>query len=177
MIPFINQHTNSLCHDKIRYGYVQEVRYIGQFNIEDSLGYLVARAHQVFSSYFKEKLNDYNLTPPQFGTLAFLWKYDGISQIQLGQLMNKDRTTISGIIDRLEKEELVARQSDPNDRRAHLIFLTPRGACLKDVLQGIAEQANLEITAMLSEQERNLLRSLLRKILEHSISFNNNSKD
>jgi len=73
---------------------------ITKFDIEDSLGHLVAKVHQRFSSRFKEKLTGYNITPPQFGTLAFLWKYGEMSQVQLGEKMLKDRTTISGIIDR-----------------------------------------------------------------------------
>ncbi|AEF94988.1 transcriptional regulator, MarR family [Desulfotomaculum nigrificans CO-1-SRB] len=137
----------------------------GQFNIEDSLGYLISKAHQWFSLCFKEKLAEYNLTPPQFGALAFLWKQDGISQVHLGNMMGKDRTTIGGIIDRLEKEDLVVRQSDPEDRRTNLIFLTEKGAGLKDTLEQIAAQTNLEVTAPLTDGERGQLRELLKKIL------------
>lgn len=142
--------------------------WIDLFNIEDSLGYLVARVHQVFSSRFKESLGEYNLTPPQFGTLAFLWKNNGISQVQLGTLMMKDRTTIGGIIDRLEKEGLVLRQDDPADRRTHLVFLTSRGADLKMELEEIAARTILEVTSMLTDIEREQFRFLLRKILDNS---------
>lgn len=127
----------------------------------------MAKVHQVFSFSFGEKLNEYNLTPAQFGTLAFLWKKDGISQIQLGNMMHKDRTTISGIIDRLEKENLVVRQSNPKDRRTHLIFLTPKGAALKEELEQLAVQTNLEVTEMLTEKDCELFRSILKKILDH----------
>lgn len=138
---------------------------IKQFNIEDSLGHLVAKAHQVFSTHFKRRLCDYNLTPPQFGVLAYLWKQDGISQIQLGEMTYKDRTTISGIIDRLEKEGLVTRRGDPGDRRTNLIFLTPKGAGLQGPLVEIASSTNREVARMLTEEEKELLRALLKKIL------------
>lgn len=137
-----------------------------EFRIEESLGHLVAKTHQLFSGYFKKKLEGFGLTPPQFGTLAFLWKKDGISQIRLAQLMRKDRTTMSGIVVRLEKEGLVVRRPDPEDRRARLVYLTPKGAGLRQTLEEIAQKSVSELTATLSERERRLLASLLRKILE-----------
>ena len=129
---------------------------------------MVAKAHQVFSSHFKELLEDYNLTPSQFGTLAFLWHNDGASQVQLGNKMRKDRTTISGIIDRLEKEQLVQRKEDPTDRRAHLIYLTPKALTIRERLEDLATQANMDVTSMLSEKERTTLREILKKIIEGS---------
>ncbi|WP_238492583.1 MarR family winged helix-turn-helix transcriptional regulator [Desulfotruncus alcoholivorax] len=129
---------------------------------------MVAKAHQVFSSYFKELLEDYNLTPSQFGTLAFLWHNDGASQVQLGQKMRKDRTTISGIIDRLEKEQLVQRKEDPMDRRAHLIYLTPKALAIRGRLEELAIKANKDVTSMLSEQERAALGVILKKIIDGS---------
>ncbi len=139
-----------------------------EFKVEESLGHLVAKVHQIFSSRFKEKLKEYNITPPQFGTLAFLWHHEGISQIQLAYLTRKDRTTTSGIIDRLEKENLVMRKSRSGDRRTHLIYVTKRGRELQSVLENIATGTNLEVTSMLTQQERELLRSLLKKILNNT---------
>jgi DNA-binding MarR family transcriptional regulator len=80
--------------------------------------------------------------------------------------MNKDRTTISGIVDRLEKEGLVARSRNPEDRRTHLIYLTPRAFDLKDELEWLATQANTEATAMLTKTEKEQLEKILIKILE-----------
>ncbi len=128
----------------------------------------MAKTHQHFASCFKDKLNKYNLTPPQFATMAFLWIDDGLSQIQLGNLMNTDRTTISGIIDRLEKEGLVARRSNPEDRRTHLIYLTPEGSALQGELEALAVQVNKEVTAMLTDGEREQLGIILKKILDGS---------
>ena len=77
--------------------------------------------------------------------------------------MGKDRTTIGGIIDRLEKESLVTRQSDPGDRRTNLVYLTAMGAGLKDTLEQRAVQVNSEVTEALTDDERDQLRALLRK--------------
>jgi len=139
---------------------------VERYEVEKSLGFLLAKTHQYFSSFFKEKLNKYSLTPPQFAMLAFLWKRDGLSQIQLGNCMNTDRTTISGIVDRLEKDGLVTRRRDPEDRRTYLINLTPRAFALQDEMEEMATQAKYEVTAMLSDGEKEQLERILRKILD-----------
>ena len=138
---------------------------ITNFNIEESLGFLLSKAQQLSYQNFREKLTGYNLTPPQFGTLGFLWQQDGLTQVQLGTRMQMDRTTMSGIIDRLEKEGLVIRKNNPQDRRAHLLFLTKKGTELENTLSILAHQTNLELSSPLSESERVLLISLLKRIL------------
>jgi hypothetical protein len=59
----------------------------GGFDIEKSLGFLLAKCHQKAFQIFREKLVPHNLTPPQFAVLAFLWKKGGQSQIQLGTVI------------------------------------------------------------------------------------------
>lgn len=98
--------------------------------------------------------------------LAFLWKNDGSSQIQLGNCMHKDRTTISGIVDRLEKDGLVTRRKNPEDRRTHLIFLTPGGLALRNELENMAALVNSGATFMLTGGEKEQLEIILKKILD-----------
>ena len=72
--------------------------------IEKSVGFLLAKAYQRACAIFKEEFENYDLTPQQFGLLAFLWMEDGLSQTELSVKSQIDRTTIGGLIDRLEKE-------------------------------------------------------------------------
>ena len=113
---------------------------------------------------FRAELEPYYLTPPQFGILAFLWKQDGISQTQLSTLMSIDRTTLSGIIDRLEKRRLVERREHHGDRRAHLVYLTPEGLGCRDALSQAADKINAAISEKLTEPEKKQLVELLQKI-------------
>ena len=106
----------------------------------------------------------YNLTPPQFAILAFLWKQDGLSQAQLGALMSMDRTTLSGIIDRLEKRKLVERREHPGDRRAYLLYLTPEGLGCRDALSQASDKINAAISDNLTGAEKEQLVGLLQKM-------------
>lgn len=134
------------------------------FNIDDSISFLLAKCHQKAFHIFKQKLEPYHLTPPQLATLAFLWKKDSVNQIQLGELMGVDRTTISGIVDRLERGGLVKRESDPGDRRSCMLCLTEKGRSLEQELVPMAMEVNNALAQSLTDADVEQLVSLLKKI-------------
>ncbi|AGL02787.1 MarR family winged helix-turn-helix transcriptional regulator [Desulfoscipio gibsoniae] len=136
----------------------------GGFDIKDSLGFFIAKCHQKAFHIFREKLLPYNLTPPQFSVLAFLWKNDGQSQIQLGTALEMDRTTTSGIIDRMENQGLVIRRPNPEDRRVFMIYLTEAGREMEHTVSRLSHEANAEVAANLSAKEKETLLALLKKL-------------
>ncbi len=137
---------------------------MADFDIEKSVGFLLAKAHQRLYACFRDELRDYGITPPQFALLAFLWKRDGLSQVELAEKTTIDRSTIGGLLDRLEKGELVCRQPNPTDRRAYLIHLTQRGAALQDELGRRALRVRKQAMAGLTADEYATLCRLLDKI-------------
>lgn len=134
------------------------------YDIENSIGFLLAKAYQRGFALFKDHLDPYGLTPPQFSLLAFLWKEDGLSQTALSQKTLIDRTTIGGLVDRLEKLGLVKRLPHPEDRRAYRICLTNRGKELENELCATAAKVLAGFLAPLSEEEQTNLCHLLKKI-------------
>jgi DNA-binding MarR family transcriptional regulator len=132
--------------------------------IEKSVGFLLAKSYQRACALFNEEFAGYDLTPQQFGLLAFLWIEDGLSQTELSARSQIDRTTTGGIIDRLEKEGLVERRPHPDDRRAYQVFLTPRGKSRENELCNVAERVHAKVTAPLTTEEQATLIRLLEKI-------------
>ncbi len=136
-------------------------------DIEKSFSFLISKAHQRIHAYFRDHLSPYNLTPQQFSLLAFLWQEDCLSQAQLAQRSDIDRTTLSGLIDRLEKQKLVTRQPRPGDRRAYLVALTEEGEALQNILAPVAMNMRQHICANLQPGEYEQLCGLLTKLLSH----------
>jgi DNA-binding MarR family transcriptional regulator len=133
-------------------------------DIEKSIGFLLAKAYQRACAIFKEEFDAFDLTPQQFGLLAFLWIEDGLSQSELSARSQIDRTTMGGIIDRLEKEGLVRRDPHPDDRRAFQVFLTERGKSLEEELCAVANRVIDKVVAPLTVKEHTTLIRLLEKI-------------
>jgi DNA-binding MarR family transcriptional regulator len=132
--------------------------------ISNSVGFLLAKAYQRACALYKEKFDNYCLTPQQFGLLRFLWEEDGITQIELSSRSQIDRTTIGGLIDRLEQSGLVQRLTHPEDRRAYRISLTEAGKGLEKELTPLAEELHRAILAPLTPEEAKSLVAILRKL-------------
>ena len=132
--------------------------------IANSVGFLLAKAYQRACAIYKEQFDKYELTPQQFGLLRFLWEEDGITQVELSNRSQIDRTTIGGLIDRLEQSGLLQRLPHPDDRRAYRISLTARGKSLEAELTPLAEELHRKILAPLSPEEIETLTAILQKL-------------
>ena len=130
--------------------------------VENSLGFLLAKAYQRAFAIFKNELEFYELTPPQFGILRFLWQEDGMTQVELSEKCQVDRTTLGGLIDRLERNCLVERHPHPNDRRAYLIRLTTKGKTLEAPLLECSKRATAKLTSGLHDDEIGELTRMLQ---------------
>ena len=89
---------------------------------------------------------------------------DGLAPAVLAQQAGVSRATVTGLIDGLEREALVARQADASDRRALRICLTPRG---RQVAQAVFAQHGHWIASLfgaLDAAERTQLARLLDKV-------------
>lgn len=71
------------------------------------------------------------MTPVQYALLKVLWERDGRSGAELGERLQLDSATITGVLDRLERAGLAERRADPRDRRVNRIALTAEGRALQ----------------------------------------------
>jgi DNA-binding MarR family transcriptional regulator len=111
------------------------------YDIEQSIGFLLAKAYQRGWATLREEIDQYDLTPPQFALLSFLWQQDGLTQVELSEKSQVDRSTIGGLIDRLERGGFLERRQLPQDRRAYKIYLTERGKSMEDTLSACADRS------------------------------------
>jgi|GEM_PF-309297 len=73
----------------------------------------------------------WEISPSQFNVLNLLYSApEGMSQSDLSRLLIMHRSNATGLIDRLERRQLVRRESNPTDRRAYRVVITPAGADL-----------------------------------------------
>ncbi|MDI9466589.1 MAG: MarR family winged helix-turn-helix transcriptional regulator [Syntrophomonadaceae bacterium] len=77
--------------------------------------------------YYNNKLAPYGITIVQSWVLFYLSTHNGSSLKDIAAAVQLDSPVVTGLIDRLEKEGLVVREEDPEDRRSLKICLTPRG--------------------------------------------------
>lgn len=82
-----------------------------------------------------------DITVEQLSLLIALWKKEGISQQDLGEFVDKDRPSVTRLLDNMEKNNLVVRITSEFDRRVRLIYLTKNGKDIQSVLIKNSETA------------------------------------
>jgi DNA-binding MarR family transcriptional regulator len=135
------------------------------FVIDDSLGYLVNRVARSMANQLAEELRPAGVGIGQWAVLMFLWARDGMSQAELSRVVAIEPPTMVRTIDRMVRDRLVTRASDPDDGRVSRIWLTDRGRSLRDELVPKAVAVNAANLGRLTATERSTLRRLLGKLL------------
>lgn len=133
----------------------------GMYDVEKSIGFLLSKGYQRAWAILREEIEQYDLTPPQFALLCFLWQQDGLTQVELSEKGQIDRSTVGGLIDRLERGGLLERRQHPQDRRAYRICLTEQGKAMENTLSACAERSLQRFTSGLNEHEVKELRRML----------------
>lgn len=130
--------------------------------------YLISRATLAVTSQLKKGFAAaglLTLKPAYLGVLLCLWIEDRLQGNELGKRAGLEPSTMTGLLDRMEKDGLVKREPDPNDRRANRIHLTQAGidaeAAVSAAVSGTLEKILNTITEKDLETTRNVLRTIL----------------
>ena len=111
-------------------------------------------------------LGTVGLTPALFALLNVIGAREGAIQQELGAAMGIDRSTMVSLIDQLEGAGLAKRRPSAKDRRAREVAITPKGHRLLGRARRMISEAEDDVLAGLTAEERRDLLTLLRRALE-----------
>lgn len=107
----------------------------------------------------------HGISEPKFYVLLLLWKEkDGMVLSEIGEKMLVTRANVTGLIDRMEKEGLVEKKINPNDRRSIIANLTEKGRLLFEDIRENHIEFSHQMTRVLELKEKENLNNLLEKI-------------
>jgi DNA-binding MarR family transcriptional regulator len=128
--------------------------------VVELIGDVVAR----FYADYEEAAGEHTLTGAQARLLSLL-SLEPLPMRKLAQKLKCEPSNVTGIVDRLESRGLVERRPDPADRRVKLAAATDEGRRVAGELRDGLRFAR-EPLAGLTEEERLVLRGLLRRMLD-----------
>ena len=135
-------------------------------NLDQCINFLLTGAqHKVFLE-MKKELEQYDLTPIQYGVLKCIWQLDLHNPKEIAEYLSIENSTISGILDRMEKKDLIVRNIDPDDRRFIRIDLTETGKKLEKPVNKTVDDVNKDVLSIFTEKETGELREMLRKLMQ-----------
>jgi len=129
-----------------------------------NLGRVMRRVYD----YYEQQLSSFGLTSPQYFVFNALWMGDGISVGQLGERVSLDSSTLTGIIDRMERSGYVERRLNPDDRRSVLVFLTAKAREVGSGILEFADQLDATLRQPFSPEEMATFERVLRTLAEIS---------
>jgi len=129
----------------------------------------VGRVMRKVYEHYESRLSPFGLTTPQFMVFGALWSGDGITIGELGQRVALDGSTITGILDRMEKNGYVERKPNVDDRRSALVYLTDKAKQVGPQINKFADELDSAIRKNFSSQDMAVFERVLRELGESNV--------
>ena len=130
------------------------------------INYLLTTAQHSVFQYLNGKLSEYDVTPSQYGVLSCLWQREFATPKQISEILCLETSTISGVLDRMQKKGLIDRVINRDDRREVRVVPTEKVKALEEPISKIIDEVNEEVLKCFTEEEVALLKNQLRIIAE-----------
>src|ERR1700750_2065706 len=107
--------------------------------LDNQICFAVYSAAHAFTRVYKPLLDRLGLTYPQYLVMLVLWERDDVPVKDIGERLFLDSGTLTPLLKRLEKAQLIKRTRSREDERQVLIALTPQGQALQDKAKAVPQ--------------------------------------
>ena len=148
--------------------------------IEQAFSFWLDRTARIMKQFSSTKARelDLGITIDQWVLLAMIYQNENISQRELGERTFKDKASVARISDVLEKEGLIERLRNPENRREYRLRCTSQGKAKVAFLLPYVEEARRLGRGGLTDKEVETLISLLQRVYQnYEKAFGSNSSD
>jgi MarR family transcriptional regulator, transcriptional regulator for hemolysin len=131
---------------------------------EPTFGYLVSDLGRNLRMIFDRRAREVGLSLAQGRAIILLARHEGINQACLANLLEVQPISLARLMDRMEASGWIERRPDPNDRRAHCLYLTEKAHPVLEQIQTLAAAIREEAMAGVSAEEQATLMRLLNRV-------------
>ena len=134
--------------------------------LAESTSFLLKKLGHKAKEQAMDAYEEAGFTPYHHAVLALLDESSRETQGAIADALGYDRGQLVGILDELEERGLVERRRDPEDRRRHIVRLTPEGKRALTTVRKLSKQLDQDFLGSLSDEDREALHALLAKLAE-----------
>ena len=141
-------------------------------------GFLISKIHQLSQRIFARILKDHKLdefNPAQGRVMFVLWQKDNIPIHELVEKTQYSKSTLTSMLDNLEKAGFIKRVPSKEDRREILITLTEKNRLLQDKYIDVSREMGKLFYNKFNDEEIDDFENYLERILENLIEFDEKS--
>lgn len=141
-------------------------RYAGSSKEKNALNLFIKfmRASNTVNRKNEEFIREYELNPGQFGVLESLYHLGPMCQKDIANKLLSSEGNVTQLIDKLEKQKLVRRMKNREDRRFIEINLTEKGELIMKKIFPTYARKLTEMMGVLSEKEKKMMGDLCKKL-------------
>jgi len=132
------------------------------------IGFLLIDVARLMRRDFDRRIRSTRLTQAQWRAIGHLAHEEGIRQTVLAERLEVKPITLGRLIDRMEATGWVSRQDDPTDRRAVLLYLTPKVQPILAEIQARAAEAREALFEGVPATDRQTLAKTLER-MKHNL--------
>jgi len=133
--------------------------------------YLISRVALFVTSALKKGFSDAGVEtvkPAYLGVLLTLWRADGLKVVDLGRKAGLEPSSMTGLLDRMERDTLLYRAADPSDRRAQRIHLTPTGREVKTPVFQVVDTVLAGVFKGITDDDIRHTKDILQRVLTNA---------
>ena len=131
------------------------------------IGKYISQLYRKGSVFINKEVSEYGIGSGQFMFLLELYINDGKNQEEIAETLKIDKGTTARALKKLEEQGFVTRIKDENDKRSNKIYLNDKAKDVRDCVLDVLNDWNKEITKSLTEEEEEMLKSLLEKVCKN----------
>lgn len=139
--------------------------------LENWIGFHLRLVQSASFQAFTREARGVDLSPGRFATLMIIGRNPGISQTALSRANARDKSSLTPVLEDLERRRLIRRVRPKDDRRSYQLLLTPSGERLLQELTACAERHDRNLDRLIGPRDRTrflkTLKKLIIKLQEH----------
>jgi len=124
----------------------------------------LVESSRLLRNYIDHRAKERGTTRAQWIVLFRLRQNEGLSQVDLADVLELQPISLVRLLDRLVEHGLLERRHDPKDRRANRLFLTAKGRRLVDELDGLRDAIATDVLHDLSDETLRTSLDALRQV-------------
>lgn len=145
-------------------------------HLSNQVCFPIYSASRLITKAYKPYLDEMGITYPQYLVLMVLWENDNLSVNQITEKLLLNTNTVSPLLKRMEKLELIQRNRSREDERSVLVQLKEKGKLLKDKAKPIPEKLlKILLNENIKLSEVHQLKEMLNEWIE-ILTENNKTK-
>ena len=130
-------------------------------DLSKNLGYRIRRAQLWVFKDVSRQLAPFDISIAQYSVLSIINTNPGINQLAIASVLSIERAGLGRLVERLERQGLVARTASSTNRRYYVLHLTTAGAALLERLRSLIAQHEKALAQKLGPRAyKQLLRTL-----------------